>query len=353
TWIVQNQPCGVLGTGGLIIEKYLDLNGDGDANDAGEGLLNGFSFTTTGGGIPAGNQVRVTGAGGFPAGKILEYISGFNAGDVITTTETQQGGYTLTGVNIDGISQATNLTQNVSIIGGETRVVRFYNQPLGGISVHKDTYNVLDGKETQNLNDDDGWKITLKSVACGVNTSALTDASGNATFTGLKLCNDYVVAEDLSAPGAPGYSPVTPASVSNVSPTINGFTAIKFVNETRKTTPPCPDCNGTTPTPTPVTPTQTPTSPTATPTGPTATPTNPANTATPVPPTNTPEASPTTPVTNIAGEKTPGPGQTPVAPSTGNGLMGGGAAGMNLLFLLAGLVAAAIGSGFLALGRKR
>ena len=41
---------GTLGTGGLAIEKYPDINGDGDANDPGEGPLSDWTFTTTGGG---------------------------------------------------------------------------------------------------------------------------------------------------------------------------------------------------------------------------------------------------------------------------------------------------------------
>ncbi|MGB4862137.1 MAG: hypothetical protein WBO97_06735, partial [Tepidiformaceae bacterium] len=322
-----------LPSGNLRIEKYLDINGDGDANDAGEGLI---AWTVN----VNGPEALVNGSH-YMAGGTVDF-AGLTTGDVYNVNENGQPGYTITNATVNGISQGAVTATSATIPEGGTTVVRFYNQPLGGILVHKDTYNVLDGKETQNLNDDDGWTITVDSTACKVHESKNTDASGNASFSGLPLCNDYVVSENTTNPTAPGYSPVTPASVSNVTPTIGGFTAIKFVNETRKSTPPCIDCNGNTPTPTPVTPTQTPVVPTATPT-------TPANTATPVPPT----ATPTTPVSGVQGEKTPGPGKTPIAPSTGNGLMGGGAAGMNLLFLLAGLVAVAIGSGFVALGRKR
>jgi hypothetical protein len=179
-----------------------------------------------------------------------------------------------------------------------------------------------------------------------------TDANGNAVFSGLPMCTDYVVAEVLAS-GEPGYTPVGPASVSGQTPTVGGNTQVNFTNETRSTTPPCPNCTpGTqtvpTPTPTPVTPVP-----------PTATPCVGCGVSTVTAPTGTPPpATPTTgggtnptAVSTVAGDRTPGPGQTPIAPSTGEGGFGGGAGG-NLLLILVGLGALAVGSAFMAVGRK-
>src|SRR5690606_4216992 len=71
-WNFSNQPCGVLGTGGILIEKWEDVNGDGIIS-AGDQRLPGWTFTTTGEGIGAGQQVRVTNG----IGQITEYVSGF------------------------------------------------------------------------------------------------------------------------------------------------------------------------------------------------------------------------------------------------------------------------------------
>ncbi|MGE0601783.1 MAG: hypothetical protein AB7J35_19820 [Dehalococcoidia bacterium] len=314
-------------SGNLRIEKYLDINGDGDSNDAGEGLL---AWTVNVQGPEAGVVGDHYMAGGF-----IDF-AGLTSGDLYTATEASQAGYTVTNATVDGVSKGAVTSTNATIPNGGTTVVRFYNQPLGGITVHKDTYNVVNNIENQNFNDDDGWKITVDSATCNIHLSKNTDANGNASFSGLPLCMDYVVKEDLNNPGAPGYSPVTPATVNGVTPTINGYTSVKFVNQTTSTDPVC--TTGCTPrTTTPTTPTSTPTTPTATPETPTVAPTTPAAPS----------------ETAIAGEKTPGPGSpTPIAPSTGSGLMGGTAAGMNLLLLLGGILALASGLSFVALGRK-
>ncbi|MGE3074671.1 MAG: vWA domain-containing protein [Dehalococcoidia bacterium] len=318
-----------LPSGDLRVEKYLDINGDGDANDAGEGLM---EWDVTVAGAPIAGSYTLIGG--------VRTFSGLEYNDVYTVTEDSAAGYTVTNATVDGVSKGAVTSTNATIPNGGTTVIRFYNQPLGGITVHKDTYNVVNNIESQNFNDDDGWKITVDSATCNIHQSKNTDSNGNATFSGLPLCTDYVVKEDLNNPGAPGYSPVTPATVTGVTPTINGNTQVNFVNQTKSTDPICTiGCTPRTTTPT-------------TPTTPPSTPTTPPTT-TVTPPTNTPTTPASPSETAIAGEKTPGPGNpTPIAPSTGSGLMGGTAAGMNLLLLLGGILALASGLSFVALGRK-
>jgi hypothetical protein len=95
--------------------------------------------------------------------------------------------------------------------------------------------------------------------------------------------------------------------------------------------------------------TTTPTTPTVTDTPtPTNTPTTPDGTT---PDTTTPDPTETE---DTAGEITPGPGTdaTPIAPDSGSGLAGN-STGASIMLLLMGLAAITMGSGFLALGRKR
>lgn len=301
-------------TGDLRIEKYRDINGDGDANDPGEGPIAGWSITVNG---PDVNGPFVTDANG------VRSFSGLDTGDSYTVTENLPAGWNLTNVKVDGSNSAVTVSKTVTIPNGQTRVVAFYNQPLGSLNVNKVAVTSHNGgPDVPSPQDRDGWTITVSSAQCGINQSKQTDANGNASFANLPLCTDYVVSENTTNPQSPNFVPVGPSSVSNVTP--NGQT-ITFTN--RRTTI---DILIITPTPEIPTPTFTPT----------ATPTN--------PPTNTPTATPT-PLEETRGERTPGP--TPIAPSTGTG-GSGGAAGMNLLLLIAGL--AALSGGFtLAVAGKR
>ncbi len=55
-----NEDPGVsLPTGNLLIQKFLDINGDGDANDAGEHEIFGWGVTTDGFGLSNDHQVTV------------------------------------------------------------------------------------------------------------------------------------------------------------------------------------------------------------------------------------------------------------------------------------------------------
>jgi len=323
----NNAECGIVAsTGTLVINKIADTNGN-HIQDAGELGLQGWPVTVTGPEFPSGQQF-VTAANG------QLVLPGIKTG-TYTVSEGSQAGYEAIGVVTDdnGPVFTASTSTSITLEFSDTDTVTFYNRPLGSILVNKTTQLLVNGVLDSHKQDRSGWRITVTSAACGVSEMKTTDSSGNALFSGLPMCSDYVVAEDLKLPPAPGYSPVGPASVSNVTPGATTPERIDFVNQRVVTT--CTDCY-TQPTPTP----------TATTPPNTATPTNtPSPTATLAP--NTP-----TPVSTTAGEKTPG-APTPIAPSTGAGVLGGTVGGANLLLVVAGLIAVSGGLMFLGLGRKR
>ncbi|MBE0609806.1 MAG: hypothetical protein IH609_10525 [Dehalococcoidia bacterium] len=314
--------CGqVASTGNLRIEKYLDINGDGDADDValGEGPIEDWDMTVNG---PDENGVFPTGADGSVS------FSGLTTGDNYTITEALPAGWVLTNVKVDGANSAVNVTKSVTIPDGTTRVVAYYNQPLGSLTVNKVALTSHNNSpDVPSPQDRDGWDITVFSALCGYSDTQPTDTNGSVTFTGLPLCTDYLVSENTSNPASPGFVPISATSVANQTP--NG-PAVTFVN--RRAT-----FDILIITPTPFIPT-----PTSTPVPPTATPTN-----TVVPPTNTPQP---TPIEETAGERTPGP--TPIAPSTGTG-SGGGSANMNILLLVAGLAVLSGGLSLTVAGKRR
>ena len=325
----NNEECGALAsTGILVINKVSDINGN-HVQDAGEIGLAGWPVTVTGPEFPSGQQF-VTGANG------QLVLPGIKTGPY-TVAEGSQAGYQAIGVVTDdnGPVFSAGTSTGITLDFGDTDVVTFFNQPLGGILVNKTTQVLVNSAAESHPQDRSGWRITVVSAACGVSLAVTTDATGNALFAGLPLCTDYVVAEDLSVPAAPGYTPAGPASVANVTPSSPTATRVSFVNQRVVTL--CTNCS-TQPSPTP----------TATPPAATATPTS---TPTSSPPTPTITL---TPVSTQAGERTPGPGSpTPIAPSTGGGWTSGPVTGGNLVLVIAGVFAVAGGLVFLGLGRKR
>ncbi len=328
TFTFKNEDCGaVLGTGSLHIWKVRDINANGIQDGGDSNIV--WTVTVTGPEFPGGQVFNV------PVGGL--HLNGITEG-AYTITEGSQFGYVLVGVRTtENGSLVASTSTSVTVVDNQEDTVTFYNQPLGQIPVHKNAFTSHNGgPNVPAPNDDDGWTITLTSVDCGINQVQQTNANGDALFTNLPLCTDYVVKEGANNPLSPGFVPLTGDRFENITP--NGVT-LTFNNILR--TQDCVvNCGGTTPTPTPTVPTATPTVPTNT-----ATPTN-----TPVPPTNTVEPTKTA---VVGGEKTPGPGQpTPIAPSTGGGMLGGTAGGFNLLLVIAGLLALTSGVSFLALGRK-
>ncbi len=295
----------------ILVEKYIEIDGNLGTTFPGEGLVAGWTVTVDG----------VSKFTTLPATVTFEAT----VGDTVPVSETTQAGYVVLGHTINGGSLAGGSSTNVQVTEGTT-LVRFYNQPLGSLNVHKDAVTSHNGgPNVPAPQDDDGWSITVSSATCNFTDTKQTDTSGNASFTGLPLCTDYVVSENTVNADSPGFAPISATSVAGQTP--SGQT-VTFVNRRVTFDPPCQDCIQIIPTPTPTTP------------PPTATPTN-----TPVPPTATP-----TPEEATEGERTPGP--TPIAPSTGTG-GSGGSGSMNILLLALGLAALSGGMSLAAAGRRR
>ena len=322
-----------LPTGALTIEKYRDVNGDGDAEDLalGEGPLDWDVYVS-------GPDAAVSGDHTLVGGTLT--LFGLEPGDVYTVTEGTLPGWSVTNVTVDGVSYGASDTAVATIPGAGATIVRFFNQQTGVLHVHKTAETSANGSIQPAPDDDDGWTITVSSAGCGVNLAKQTDANGNVSFTGLPMCTDYVVSESPVNPASPGFVPVGAAVYSGQTP---GGQTLTFVNRrTTTTSPSCQDCSPT-PTPAPPAPVTDPPPPivdaaTATPTAkpPQATPTQAAPTTAP-----TRQATQETDeVTVVAGAKTPGPGATPIAPSAGSGDAGDGESSVSILLALGGLLAA-------------
>ncbi|MBK6560696.1 choice-of-anchor K domain-containing protein [Candidatus Amarobacter glycogenicus] len=326
TFTFLNTECGIVAsTGTLIIQKVEDLDGD-HAQDPGEPMLANWPMTVSGPQFPAG-QVFTTDA----SGQII--LPGVLTG-VYTVTEGAKAGYQPVGIVVDddGPVFTPGPISFVSLAYSDVDTITFYNRPLGSIVVSKTAVTSRNGgPNIVSTDDDDGWTITVSSAACGINRQAVTDSAGKAVFTGLPLCSDYQVSEGPVNTNSPDFVPLTPATVSNVTPGRDVPAAVAFTNRKVVTDPPCVNC------------------------GPQPTPTSTAvpPTSTPVPPTSTAVPSTPTPKATTAGERTPGPGSpTPLAPSTGQGFFGGPVGRSNLLLVLLGLAAIAGGLLFVGAGRR-
>ncbi len=263
-WTFINSTCGdVLGTGGVLIEKWNDVNRNGIL-DAGDVQLPGWTFTTTaeGGQIPGAIQVRQTNA----AGQILDYVAGLLPGTKVTTTESSQPYWALSRVTVDGVAVATNLTTTVEILAGEVRIIRYLNY------FDPPTFPVCTPAECPQT------PVCVPGV--------------DPACTPVDVC---VPGEDPECTEEPVCVPGTDPECTEAPVCVPGED---------------PEC----------------TDPTT------------EN------PTDDPEDE-------VRGEITPGQ-PTPAAPDTGAGF-GGTSAGMNILLLIAGLIAISGGLSFIALGRRQ
>lgn len=311
-----------LPTGSLRIEKYLDLNGDGDASDLGEGPLVGWNMTVKGAGIDGTFPTADLDLNDLFAEAAISF-DGLDSGEKYDVTEETRAGYVLTGVRIDFAAVALGASKTMTIPEGGTTVIQYFNQPRTGIKVNKTEISLAHPGGAAGA----GWSFTLSG--CGIVPQvAATNAAGQAQFDNLPLAVNctYIVTETQKA----GWSAINPAQVANpVTP--GGYATLSFTNVKIEV---CTNCR-TVETPTP-----------------TATPEKPAATPTPTeePKVEDPTATPT-PVDETRGERTPG--ATPIAPSTGYGLLGGQTGGTNLLLIAAGLMALSGGTVVLAMARKR
>jgi hypothetical protein len=318
----------VLDTGALVIEKVRDVNGNG-VKDPEDTMISNWPVTISGPQFNVPLQATTNAQG-------IIFLPAIESG-TYTVTEGAGADYAIVGVRTNGGALSVSNTTQVEIVFGDDDTVTFYNQPRGSIVVTKSTIvSINNATPVAAPNDDDGWQITVSSVACGINTTQSTGQNGQTTFSNLPLCSDYRVSENPVNAQSPGYQPVGSTVQTNITPGHPTALSVTFVNRLDvfdgcTNIADCPQ-----PTPATATPTSTNT--------PTATPTNtPENTATVTP----------TPEETVEGERTPGPGSpTPQAPDTGAGLLGTPVGGINMLLVVAGLAALAIGMAFMGLGRR-
>jgi hypothetical protein len=309
-FVFTNEPCPTAeATGTLIIEKWHDVDGDGQ-RDAGEPALEGWTMTVTGPEFPGGASFDTN-----ASGQVI--LPGIFAG-IYTVSEALESGWFNTGRIVDGVVLAPSTSAIAVVADGAEQeelvtTVEFGNRQLGSIRVVKIVVDQV-GSVTSA-----GWQFLLTGGCDGVAIGGTTGATGQVTFPNLKPtdnCAPYLVTE--LAANTNGFS-TSPSAAQGATVSSAQETTVTFTNS-----------RGTTPQPTP--------------------PVNPTPTNT-VPPTATPTA---TPVETVAGDITPGPGSeaTPIAPETGSGASAG-AAGMSIALLLMGLAAVTMGAGVLAIARKR
>lgn len=338
TFAFTNTPCAlVLGSGGLIIEKVQDIDGDG-VHDPGEPFA-AWEVTIDGPDHPGGAVLDI------PAGGLA--LTDLTDGDY-RIAEGARDGYELVGVRIDGGPLVASGTADVSVTNGVTTRVTFYNQPSFAIEVRATSI------DNDAMTAGAGWTIVL--AGCGIAArTGITDAAGIATFGGLDLplhC-DYSIAEAAQ----PGWA-VAPAAVQQVGQATPGATVpVRFTN-IRAVAGCAPECQYPVSGPDVATPTATPpASVTATPPPDgSATAISPTGTATP-PDTVVPSpadpgtatASPGAPSTTARPGPSHGAGTTPAAPSAGFGRSGGGTTQIPLA--AGGLLAMSLG--FALIARRR
>lgn len=321
-----NQGCGtVLSAANLQVFKYSDPA----ANFTGTTELADWTITITGtAGAATGfsaSEDTVAGTGAF--------FLGIPDG-TYTVCETAKAGWAVVGSKYNATNQPGVCRTGVVVNLDQTVVVNFYNQPRVNIEVNKTEISLATPAGAPGKD----WSFTL--TGCGITpVSATTGTDGKATFSNLPpaVGCSYTVTETVKS----GWSAINPVQVT--APATAGQTAVlSFTNIKIEV---CTNCV------TIVTPTPTPTTPTVTP-EPSETPETPGPSETPETPSVTPETTTPGPTEDTAGARTPGPGQTPIAPSTGNGFMGSGPGGVNMLLALVGLLALSLGTTILALGRK-
>jgi hypothetical protein len=180
-------------TGGICVEKYNDLNGNG-VRDNGEPLLPGWTFTRWGGGPPS--QTGTTG----PGGRWCDQ-TGLAPGTYYVT-ETNQPGWTNTDPG------GSTPVKTVTVLSGQVTTVQFGNrqkaQP-GEICVEK--YNDLNGNGVRDSGEPplSGWTFTRTG-------------GGVATLSGTTGANGRWCPATLLPPGTYTLSETTKLNWTNTDP---------------------------------------------------------------------------------------------------------------------------------------
>lgn len=203
--------------GELCVEKYNDLNGDGD-QDPGEGPLQGWGFTRSGGGMPS--LSGSTGANGrWCPGTLLPP-------GTYTVTETMKSGWTSTDPG------GSTPVKTAVIVTNQTTTVKFGNQqdPLPGeLCVLK--YNDANGNQQRDAGEQplQGWTFTRGGG--GMPTlSGATGANGRWCAGTLLPPGSYTVTETMQSGWTstdPGGS--TPVKTAVITPNVT--TTVEFGNQ--------------------------------------------------------------------------------------------------------------------------
>ncbi len=194
--------------GDLVVHKFHDLDEDG-VFDEGEPMLEGWEFTLEHDApqvffrVPSMTLFEVVGSGMTDADGHLHF--GALVPGEYTVTETLQEGWTNT----------TPLSQDVTVVDGQTAHLWFGNveipEPEGDLIVYKFEDLDEDGIHDEGEPMLEGWEFTLTAGEATVD-SGLTDENGELVFSELAL-GEYTVTETLQE----GWTNTTPlAQVATV-----------------------------------------------------------------------------------------------------------------------------------------
>ncbi len=206
--------------GSISVHKYNDLNGNG-SNDS-EPALEGWTITLH---SDSGCQTTAIASGTTDSSGNVTFSS-LTPGTYYVSEALQAGWQ-----NTDPGSGSTAPCVQVTLSPGGSPSVDLGNQQIpGSISVHK--YNDLNGNGSDDAEPAlEGWTITLHSEAgCQTTeiTSAVTDASGNVTFSGLAP-GTYYVGETLQS-GWENTEPGTSPPCVEVTLTAEGSPSVSLGN---------------------------------------------------------------------------------------------------------------------------
>ena len=198
--------------GELCVDKYNDLNGDGD-QDPGEGPLQGWGFTRSGGGMPSLSGSTSADGRWCPGTELPP--------GTYTVTETTKTGWT----NTDPVGAPV---KTALVVTNQTTIVKFGNQqdPLPGeICVRK--YKDVNNNGAFDIGEPplSGWQFTVRDASNTIVSVGSTDGDGEWCTPTLIPPGTYTVTETPQTGWTntdPGNSTLTKTVVvgSNAAPTV-------------------------------------------------------------------------------------------------------------------------------------